>query len=330
MLPDPQRPVVLITAELTSDDLAFVRSRLGDVATIDYRPAHPGWDRDPLIELLDAAVAVIAGGDAYDAAVLAGAPRLRLVARIGAGFDRVDVEAATDLGVYVTTTPGANADSVADHATGLIIALVRGTFDHATRLRAGDWKPDIRRDVSEHALGLVGLGAIGSRVARRAQAMDMSVSAYDPHRSAASIEDVGVRPATFEELLRTSDIVSLHLPLQADTRQTMDSRALAMMPRGSYLVNTARGGLVDEAALLLALDDGHIAGAGLDVFVAEPATGVSAGLAGHARVIATPHISASTQASIHRSIALATESVSAMLAGEVPPRALSPVVAPRP
>ncbi|MGH7314104.1 MAG: 2-hydroxyacid dehydrogenase [Candidatus Rokuibacteriota bacterium] len=211
------------------------------------------------------------GGEFFRAA-----PKLRLVQLLSAGYDRVDVEAARKAGVPVANNGGANAIAVSEHAMMLMLAVLKKLVRFHNDVVAGKWR------VGDHAesrvfelpgkiLGIVGLGNIGKKVARRAAAFDMDVQYYDIARLTENQEDaLGVRFVLFAELLRTADVVSLHVPLDDTTRAMLSTREFAMMKRSAILINTCRGGVVDEAALHRALAEGQIAGAGLDVMVEEP------------------------------------------------------------
>jgi phosphoglycerate dehydrogenase-like enzyme len=266
---------------------------------------------------------VLAGGDAFDESAIRAARRLRIIARVGTGVDQVDVPAATACGIYVTTTPRVNAGAVADLTVGMIIALVRRIVVSSIALRAGLWEPRVSRDVGGMSLGLLGFGAIGALVAARASAHEMKVLAFDPGVAREEMERVGVTELPMRELLRSADVLSLHLPLTPSTRHILGEDAIQQMPVGSYLVNTARGDLVDEEALIRALDRGHIAGAALDVFSNEPPRGMSEALVRHMAVIATPHIAGTTHRAMEQSVAQAVESIAAALANTMPPRAIN-------
>jgi phosphoglycerate dehydrogenase-like enzyme len=204
------------------------------------------------------------------------APKLRLVQLLSAGYDRVDIEAARKAGVPVANNGGANAIAVSEHAIMLMLAVLKRLVRFHNDVVAGKWRVgdhDQSRvfEMPGKLLGIVGLGNIGKKVARRAAAFDMRVQYYDIARLTEDQEDaLGVRFVLFEELLRTSDVVSLHVPLDDTTRHMMSTRQFAMMKRSAILINTCRGGVVDEAALYRALKEGQIAGAGLDVMVEEP------------------------------------------------------------
>jgi D-3-phosphoglycerate dehydrogenase/(S)-sulfolactate dehydrogenase len=194
------------------------------------------------------------------------APRLRAIARAGTGHDAVDLVAATARRIVVSNTPGANADSVAEHAFALLLALARCLVDNDRSIRTGGWPKRAVRPLRGTTLGIVGLGCCGRAVARRALAFGMRVVGYGRHAEAIP----GLVPLELEDLLAESDVVSLHLPLTAATRGLFDRRAFARMRRGALLINTARGELVNGEDLAVSLRSGHLAGAGLDVLSAEP------------------------------------------------------------
>jgi len=258
--------------------------------------------------------AILSRQGAVTAAAMDASPRLRIVARHGVGVDDVDVAAAAARGVLVTRAPGSNTRAVAEHTMALILALVKELRPLGAVIEAGQWRDAGAkvRDVAGLRLGLLGFGAIGQAVAGLGSAFGMAVSAYDPQQPGASAPSVA-------GLLATSDVLSLHCPLLPQTRHIVDADALAALPEGSFVVNTARGGLIDEPALAAALDSLHIAGAGLDVFENEPP---SAGhpLRRHPRVIATPHVAGVTDGSLVAMGVMAAECIVAALTGAtVPP-----------
>ena len=261
---------------------------------------EPGWQvalpaaTALAAELAGAEALIVRSATRVTDELLAAAPRLRVVGRAGVGVDNIDVEAATRRGVLVMNTPGGNAVSVAEHAIALLLALARRIpqFDAATR--AGRWeKSSAGIEVRGKTLGLVGLGRVGAEVARRARALEMRVGAHDPYISENFARDAGVDLVSLEELLRRADFISLHAALVPATERLINAATLAQMKPGARLINTARGELVDEAALADALRSGRLAGAALDVFAVEP-PGASP-LLGLPNVIATPHVAGSTQ-----------------------------------
>lgn len=262
--------------------------------------------------------AVLLRSARMDRAQIEAAPRLRIIARHGAGYDTVDLAAARERGVAVTVTADANAVSVAEHTLALILAVVRRVAAADAGVRQGRWDQARRAAVGQEldgkALGLVGFGRIGRRVARMAAAFDMTVMAtdQDAHVERAA-HDLGVRLVGLPELLATSDVISLHVPLLPATRRLIDARALATVRRGAVLVNTSRGGLVDESALVDALDRGLLSGAGLDVFDEEPLAAGSPLL--RADVTLTPHCGGQTVEAMRRVGLQAADSVVACARG---------------
>ena len=233
--------------------------------------------------------ALIAGGEVFTEHVLSQLPDLRVIARAGVGYDRVDVPAATRRNIAVTITPTANHESVAEHALGLLLALTRNIVGHHQDVLAGDWSRRPMAPVRGMTLGLVGLGRIGRSVAVRAQAFRLRVIAHDQYVNPELARKLGVELVDLPTLFAQSDYVSLHAPMDATTRGLINQQTLGMMKRGSFLINTARGGLVVEADLCAALQSGQLAGAALDVFEEEP-TPVTNPLLKLRNVITTPHL----------------------------------------
>jgi glyoxylate reductase len=283
-------------------------------------------DEDRLLEpaelarlLVDAEGVICTLSDRIDASLLDVAPRLRVVANFAVGFDNIDVAAARARGVEVTTTPGVLTEATADLTWALLLAASRRVGEGERMVRSGRWtgwgpRQLIGRPVSGQRLGIVGLGAIGRAVAARARGFRMEVVYTNRRRLPESTEaDLGVRAVPLDELFSTADVVSLHAPLNADSHHLVDARALALMKPTSILVNTARGALVDEAALVVALESGRIAGAGLDVFEAEPA--VHPGLLGREDVVLLPHLGSATTSARAEMVDLCVENVLRVLDG---------------
>ncbi|MFJ4288401.1 hydroxyacid dehydrogenase [Cupriavidus sp. NPDC089707] len=279
------------------DDAAVQALRAG----FDLR-YEPGWV-DRRAELLDALpgaqALIVRNRTQVDAALLAGAPSLRVVGRLGVGLDNIDVDACRERGIRVIPAAGANARSVAEYVVTTAALLLRGAYGSSAQVAAGQW-PRARlsegREALGKTLGLVGFGDIGRQAAALAQAFGMQVAAYDPMLAADDPvwARTGVRSVALDTLLAQSDAVSLHVPLVAATRHLIDAQRIAGMKRGAVLINTARGGVIDEAALAQALRDGHLGGAALDVFEHEPLPAGSA-LADVRNLILTPHIGGVTQ-----------------------------------
>ncbi len=236
-------------------------------------------------------------GSAVPAKLIDAAPRLRFVQKLGAGVDNIDLAACARRGIGVAKASGGNAIPVAEHTVMLMLAALRRLplVDRATR--AGAWPKEeargIHRQIHGRRVGIVGLGAIGGAVARLLQGFGAELVFTDPDpKAVAAGRAQGLRDLPLDELLASSDIVTLHVPLQADTRDLIDARRIAAMKPGAVLVNCARGGLVDEAALLAALNEGRLMGAGLDVFAIEPPMGTS--LLASDAVVVTPHLAGAT------------------------------------
>jgi len=272
-------------------------------------------------------LAALAGADAWvvrnqsrvDAEALAAAPGLRVVGRVGVGLDNLDLAALRAAGVAVTWAPGSNAASVAEYVLGALLHLWR-RFDAATEhVRGGGWdRPAFMgHEALGRTLGVIGLGDIGARVARRARAFGLDVLASDPvlHDASYAVQELGVRLRPLEELLARSDAVTLHVPLVASTRSLIDAAALGRMRPGALLVNTSRGGLVDEAALARALREGRLGGAALDVRAHEP-PGADDPLAGAPRLLLTPHVAGITVESNARASLHVADEVLRALQGE--------------
>jgi len=233
--------------------------------------------------------AVIAGGEAYDTPLFEAAPRLRVVARAGVGFDCVDLASATQHGVVVTITPGANDQAVAEHTVAMLLAVGRALVGADRAVRDGSWLRAVSPPVRTKTLGIVGLGRIGRAVYSRAVALGMEVIACEPYPDHEFVARHGVRLVSFEDLLAQSDYVSLHVPLSEESAGLMNTEAIARMKTGAIVINTARGGLIVEADLHDALTSGKLAAAALDVFAEEP-TPVDNPLLKLDNVLASPHM----------------------------------------
>ena len=267
---------------------------------------------DQLIPLLADVDGVVAGLDHYTAEVIAAAgPRLKVISRYGVGADRVDRAAAEARGIVVSVTPGANSVAVAELALGLMFGLARGLPALDRAVRAGGWPRRTGMELTGKTLGLVGAGAIGREVARRATGLGLSVIGVDPGLDEAAMRAAGILPLPLGEVLARADIVSLHVPLVEATRHLIDAAALATMKPGALLVNTSRGGLIDEAAALDALTSGQLGGLALDAYEVEPPTGSP--LFALDNVIATPHTGAHTDEAVATMAAMAVDNLFASL-----------------
>ena len=264
-----------------------------DAWIVDARSGRP--PKDLAVDLADADAILVRSATKVDAALIAAAPKLRIIARAGVGVDNVDVDAASARGILVVNAAGASSISVAEHACALMLALARGVPAADKAMKAGKWdkKNLLGTEVRGKTLGIAGFGRIGQEVAQRARAFGMHVIAHDPFISADLAAGSGVQLVSLEELCASADYLSLHLPATKDTRHLFDDAMFAKCKPGLRLINTARGELVDEDALKRAIAAGIVAGAGLDVFENEPPTDWS--LAQLPQVVATPHIAASTE-----------------------------------
>lgn len=225
---------------------------------------------EELLQELAGVSASLAGSEPYTRRVIEASPQLRVIARAGVGYDAVDVPTATQRGIAVTITPGANQDSVAEHTFALILGIARSVTQQHNKIRAGGWPREAGQPLRGRTLGIAGLGRIGKSVAVRGAAFGMRLIAFEPFPDAKFVEQYKITLVPFEKLLAESDFVTLHVPLSAESKYLINSKTLGLMKPTAYLVNTARGGLVSEADLLAALRARRIAGAALDVFEEEP------------------------------------------------------------
>ncbi len=292
--------------------------------SVRFAQTSPTTPTAELIRLLGGCVAVVAGGEPYTDAVFASAPELRHVARFGVGFDAVDVSAATRHGVVVTTTPGTNDWAVADHTIGLMLDLAHGISRHDRFVRRAEWGVIRGTDVWQKTLGIIGLGRIGRGVARRGRGFDMRVIACEPCPDLAFVEEHTIELVSLETVLRQADFVSLHLPLSPETERLVDVDALALMKTTAFLINTARGRLVDEDALYEAVRVGRIAGAGLDAWTVEPMTDPR--WAELDNVVLTPHSAPATGKVWEVTGTMAAEQILTLRRGERPRGILNPEV----
>jgi D-3-phosphoglycerate dehydrogenase / 2-oxoglutarate reductase len=245
------------------------------------------FQEDLLIEHLQGVDAMLAGMEPFTRRVLA-STKLRAIARFGVGYDAIDVPAATDLGVVVNIAAGANQVCVAEHMLALLLSVFRCTPQRDRKLRAGIWQRQVVPRLAGRTLGLVGCGRIGKEVTTRAQGLGLNVIVYDPFPDTAFTEKHNVRLCSLDELLAEADIVSLHLPGTPATKDMFSAARFAQMKPGSVFINTARGSLVNEDALVAALESGHLWAAGLDTFVVEPLPATSP-LCRLENVVLTPH-----------------------------------------
>ncbi len=296
---------------------------LEEVASLTTLPAYS--TEEQLLDAVRDADAILSRTAMISGSVVAAAPRLQIVSRHGVGLDYVDVEACTQHGVIVTITGDANSQAVSEHAFASLMAVARQLILAAADLRSGTWDREraVGVELYRKTLGIVGLGRIGSRMARHARGFDMQVIACDPYIDSERARGLDVALVDLETLLRRSDFVSLHVPLTEETRGLIGRAELAWMKPSAILVNTARGGVIEERALYEALAERRIAGAALDVFAEEPLP------AGHPlvlldNVVCTPHCAGQTEEALVRVSVRAAENILCVYRGEVPPLVVNP------
>lgn len=310
---------VLVTPTSYGSSDAALRTQLEAlVGKVTYNPTGKPLTSEQLRALLPGVDGFIAGLDVIDAAALENADSLRVIARYGVGVSNVDLAAAQARGIIVTNTPAANAKAVAELTIALMLNLLRPILAAAQDTRQGGWMRAPGASLEGRTVGLVGMGAIGHEVARRLHGFDCAIIAYDVIADHAFMAQYGIRSVSLDELLAQADIVSLHVPVLDSTRQMVNADFLAKMKPGSYLINTARGELIDENALAAAIVSGHVRGAALDAFQTEP-PGADNPLLKLPQVIATPHMGAHTDGATNTMGWMAFENCIAVLKGETPP-----------
>jgi D-3-phosphoglycerate dehydrogenase len=284
-------PKVLISDALSPAAVQIFKDRGVEV---DFQPKL-GGDKEKLAELIGNFDGLaIRSATKVTPKILEKAKNLKVIGRAGIGVDNVDIPAATAKGIIVMNTPFGNSITTAEHAITLMLALAREIPQADASTQAGKWEKNrfMGVEITSKTLGIIGCGNIGSIVADRAHGLRMKVVAYDPFLSPERARDLGVEKVELDELFRRADFITLHTPLTEKTKNVIDAKALTAMKKGVRIINCARGGLVDEAALRVALDSGQVAGAAFDVFVEEPAS--SNPLFGHPNVVCTPHLGAAT------------------------------------
>lgn len=258
-----------------------------------FNPTGRPLMEEELIPLLKDCDGYVAGLDFVTEKVISSCEHLKVISRYGAGYDRVDITAAKAKGIIVTNTPGVNAEAVGELAMALVLSTARRVPHLNATTRRGEWLRSTGMELKNKTIGIMGLGAIGKVVARCAKGFEMHVAAYDPYINEAYCEEHQINVYTFEELLKESDVISLHLPLMDSTKHLIDKDAFAKMKPNVILVNTSRGGIIDENAAYEALRVGHLGGLGLDAFEIEPPH--NSALFEFPNVVVTPHTGAHTQ-----------------------------------
>ena len=311
------KPIVLIAEELSPATVEALGPDF-EVRNVD------GTDRTALLaELASANAILVRSATQVDAEAIAHAPNLKVIARAGVGLDNVDIKAATAAGVMVVNAPTSNVISAAELAIGHIFALARYIPDANASLKAGKWQRSKFTGVElyEKTIGIVGLGRIGTLVAQRLSGFGATLIGYDPYVTPARAEQIGVELVTLEDLMKRSDFITIHLPKTKETANLIGVDALKKVKPSVRIINAARGGVLDEAALFDAITEGRVAGAGLDVFSTEPCT--DSPLFTLDQVVATPHLGASTDEAQERAGIAVAVSVRKALAGELVPDAVN-------
>ena len=286
---------------------------------VDTVPTEVDLRKEPhrVVEQVQGYDAVLAGAEIYSREVLEQLPDLKVISRYGVGFDAVDLAAADAQNIVVTITPGVNHHSVAEQAFALLMGIARMIRTQDRAVRSGEWERELTPRVWGSTIGIVGLGRIGQAVATRAIGMGMHVLAYDPFPNEEFAKTHQIKLLSLEELLKQSDYVTLHLPVTPETIDIINRDTLAIMKPGSVLINTARGGLVDENALVEALESGHLRGAGLDVFKKEPLP-VESPLIKLENVLLSCHTGGLDQESHRDAYAMAAQNIVKLHQGEWP------------
>ncbi|MBI3857385.1 MAG: phosphoglycerate dehydrogenase [Planctomycetes bacterium] len=272
-----------------------------------------------ILRLVGSHDAIICGDDAFTKQVLQKClPKLRVLSKYGIGVDKIDIPAATELKIPVTFCPGVNHVTVAEHTFGLLLSLTRLIPPQDAQIKKGEWKRSTGRELAGKTMGILGLGRIGKEVAKRARAFDMNVCAFDLFWDEAFAKQHGVeRKPTGEEVLRASEVVSLHMNLTDENKEWLNASRLAMTKRGAYLINCARGGLVHQGDIAAALKSGQLGGYGADVVEPEPIEKTNP-LLGAPNVVLTPHTGSRTYESVERQALMAAENMIRVLGGQAP------------
>lgn len=319
------KPKVLVTREIFDDVLEY----LSQYFEVQSNQADTPMGAETLAAALyDKQGSVITLSDRIDGKLLARCPDLKAVCNVAVGFNNIDLEACSRAGVMATNTPGVLDDSTADFTWALILATARRVVESDAHLRSGQWKgwylkQFLGADVHHATLGILGLGRIGRKVARRALGFDMTVLYHSNRQADPDVErSCNATFVSKDKLLTSADILTLHVPYAPSTHHMIGSPELAMMKPGAILINAARGGVVDDAALVEALKSGRLAGAGLDVFENEPA--LNPALVTMKNVVLTPHIASSSAATRHAMAMLAARNLVAALTTGKPPNLLNP------
>jgi D-3-phosphoglycerate dehydrogenase len=318
----PTRTVVLAiaAAERVRDELG----QIPEINLVEHYDVSSTHDDESLVRSLEGAWAVIAGSEPYTRGVLEATPELEVILRWGTGSDAIDIPAATDAGIAVITTPAVNAEAVADMALALMLACLRGLPRLDATVRSGEWRAGgPTRDLACATVGVVGLGAIGRAVTRRVRAFGCHVLALEPNPDPEFVKEHEIELTDLDAMLPQVDVLTLHAPLIDSTRGLLGARELALLPRHAVVVNTARGELIDQAALAAALSEEQIAAAGLDVFEHEPPAPDDPILSAP-NTIVSGHLSSYTELGLDRTGEAVVANLRELVAGRLPASCLNP------
>jgi len=322
------KPKVYVTRELPERGLKIIKDRFDADVWPEYAPPPKNVIMEK-VRNVDALASLLS--DKIDAEVFDVAPKLKIVAQMAVGFDNIDVQEATKRGICVTNTPEVLTETTADFAWALLMAVARRVVEADKYVRTGKWKVGwhpsmmLGRDVYGATIGIVGAGRIGFAVARRAKGFNMKILFYDVIPRPEMEKELGAKRVDLDTLLRESDFISIHVPLMKETYHLMCAEKLKLMKKTAYLINNARGPVVDEKALYEALKEGRIAGAGLDVFEQEP-TPLDSPLLKLDNVVAAPHISSASYETRSKMAEMVAENLVAFFEGRKPPNLVNPEV----
>ncbi|CUX17587.1 phosphoglycerate dehydrogenase [Clostridium sp. C105KSO13] len=289
----------------------------GHEVIFDGSREFPAYSEEELLSIIGQIDAALIGMDVFDEKILKAAPDLKAVAKFGVGVDNIDGEAAKRYGIKVLNAPGQNSNAVAELAVGLILDLLRKVVPLHNEVEKGRWPRNIGSELKGKTVGLLGFGAIARLVARKLAAFDVRLIACDLFPNWAAAEELGVRLTTQEEVITQSDVLSIHIPATRETQNMFNDEMFLKMKKGAYIVNTARGALIDTDALIRALKKGHLAGVGLDAFVPEPLPADSE-LFECDNVVLTPHTGSETAEAYYNVSMTTCKDIIAVLAGREP------------
>ncbi|MGF1616291.1 MAG: phosphoglycerate dehydrogenase [Acidimicrobiia bacterium] len=320
----PRRVLIALENPMTEFEPSLKRLKESGLEMVEGYDLGEEVLEDRLVDALDGIWGVLAGGQGFTRSVLARSGDLGVIARLGVGFDQIDVAAATENSIAVTITPTGNAAAVADFAVGLMLAVLRQIPAGHEHVLAGGWRgQDCTRDLSGATVGILGLGRIGRKVARRLVGFDCKVLAVDPMLEAGSTVDGVVEVVEMGRLLDEVDVLTLHLPLTDETRGVIGPSELARLKQGAVVINTARGPLIDEVSLVEQLESGHLGGVGLDVFEVEPLP-LDSPIRTLPNVVLSGHVAAQTSGAMAGMMSEAVDNVVTIDKGQVPPSCVNP------